>query len=167
MSEDKQKHYRIQVRRLTKQIGQALKTHDHNEVSNLRTQRGVFINALIEEFDQYFILKDGKSHFVTLEDATEYDEDPQNRQSVAVARAVSEMYQGREFCRKRCGEFDAMTGEELKKVVTSEINGQIARMEKTMNELLKGIGKPPIDFKEADASKDVDFLDGIDMSSLL
>jgi hypothetical protein len=167
MSEDKQKHYRIQIRRLTKQIGLALKTHDHNEVSNLRDQRGMFIKALIEEFDQYFILKDGRSHFVTLAEAKEHYQDPENRQAIAVARAVSDMYQGREYCRKRCGEFEAMEAEELKKIVLSELQNQIARMEQTMNELLKDIGKAPIDFKEADASRDVDFLDGIDLSSLL
>jgi hypothetical protein len=168
MPSDKQLSLRKNIRRLTKRIGQALKAHDHNEVSNLRRQRGDFIKTLIEEFDEYFILQDSKSCFVTLEEAKDHYENPKNRQSVATARVVSEMYQGREFLRKRHKKFSDMSLEELRDKVLEEISGQMNRMEKLMNKMLTDIGKPAIDFIEADKSKQDDdsFLDGFDMSSL-
>ena len=153
---------------MTKLIGQALKAHDHNEVSNLRIQRGGFITNLIEEFDEYFILKNNKSCFVSLEEAKDHYENLKNRQSVAAARAVSEMYQGREFLRKRLKEFSDMTKQELKDKVLEEISEQMKRMEKLMNKMLTDIGKPVINFAEADKNKQSsdDFLNGFDMSSL-
>jgi len=168
MPSDKQLNLRKNIRRLTKRIGQALKEHDHNEASNLRSQRGDFIKTLIEEFDEYFLLKNNKSCFVTLEEAKDYYDNAENRQKVATAGAVSEMYQGREFLRKRLKEFSDMSKQELKDKVLGEILGQMKRMEKLMNKMLTDIGKPAIDFAEADKSKENndDFLSGFDMSSL-
>lgn len=168
MPSDRESNLKKNIRRLTKRIGLALKTHDHNEVSNLRQQRGDFIKALIEEFDEYFILQDNKSCFVTLTEAKEHYENPENRKAVATARAVSEMYQGREFLRKRLKEFTDMTEQELRDKVIGEISGQVTRMEELMNKMLGDINKPLIDFVEVDKSKedDDDFLSGFDMSSL-
>jgi hypothetical protein len=164
---DRQKQLRNNIRRHTKRIGQALKAYDHNEVSNLRTQRGAFIKTLIEEFNEYFIIQNGKSRFVSLEEATTHYEDPENKKSLAVAQAVSEMYQGREFLRDRYKTLHDLTPEDAQEKVLREVSEQMERMEKMMNALLADVGRPTIDFNDADASKDTDFLDGIDMSSLL
>jgi len=165
---DRQKELRKNIRHYTKQIGLALKAYDHKDVSNLRLQRGKFMKALAEEFDEYFFVnKEGKSCFGTLEEAQEHYQDPDNRKKVAVAGAVSEVYQGREYLRQRYKTLNDMTPEKAQESVLGEISEQMKRMEKIINELLEDVGKPPIDFDEADASKDDDFLDGIDMSSLL
>ena len=167
MPQSRKEELRKRVRHFTKRIGQALKVNDHNEVSNLREQRGVFVTALIEEFDEYFFLKNNKSCFGSLDEAKEHYEDPDNRKSVAAAKAISEMYQGREFLRKRCKAFDSMSGEELKIQVIDEIKEQMIRMENMINQLLDEVGKAPIDFVQADEDKQDDFLDGIDLDSLI
>jgi len=167
MSEERNIDLKKKIRTLTKKIGQAIKENDHNEASNLRAQRCQFIETLVEEFDEYFILKDNKSTFVTLEEAKEHYENPDERKKVATAGVVSEMYQGREFLRKRYSNFNALTPENLKIKVLNEINEQINRLEKAINGLLKEVGKKHIDFTQADNDRTDDFLDGIDMSSLL
>ena len=169
MSSDRQKQLKKNIRRCTKRIGEALKTHDHNEASNLRQQRATFIQSLIDEFEEYFILRDSKSCFVTLDEATAHYKEPENRKNVASARAVSEIYQGRQFLRERYKMFSAMDDAKVKATILDDIDGQIKKMERVINELLEGVEKPTINFDDVDSKKDDDdgFLDGIDMSSLL
>ncbi len=166
MPDKRQKDLRKNIRSLTKQIGQALKVHDHSEADNLRYRRIIFIRALVEEYNEYFIIKKGKSRFVDYEEANQHSKKPENRKSIASARIISEMFQGREFLRARYKEFADMTPEKVQKTVMTEIKEQMNRMETVMNELLTDVGRSTIDFEEADSIKNGDFLDGIDMSSL-
>lgn len=168
MSDDRQETLRKSIKRLTKKIGQALKTNDHNEAKNLRTQRGGFIKQLAEEFDEYFYIgEDGKSTFSDLADAQEHYSDPETKKRMAITEALTEIFQGRKYLCGRKADFNSKTDAEVKAQVLKETTDQIGRMEGTLNELRKEIGKDPLDFDAVDASNDSDDLEGIDLSSLL
>jgi len=168
MSDDRQTSLQKSIRRLTKKIGQALSANDHNEAKNLRSQRGGFIKQLAEEFDEYFYIgENGKSTFSGFEEAKEYYEDPENKKRMAISDALTELFQGREYLRNRTIDLSGKTEAEVKKQIMQEMTDQMGRMEASLNELRKEVGKPPLDFGEIDANKDNDDLKGIDFSSLL
>ena len=168
MSDDREKLLQKSVRRLTKKIGQALQANDHNEAKNLRQQRGGFIKQLVEEFDSYYYVDEhGKSQFGSLEEAKEHYGDPETKKRMAITSALTDLFQGREYLRNRRINFTTKTDVEVKTQVMQEMTDQMGRMEESLNELRKEIGKPPLDFAEVDANKDNNDLDGIDLSSLL
>jgi len=168
MSNDREVTLQKSIRRLTKRIGEALRQNDHNEAKNLRQQRGGFIKQLVEEFDLYYYIDaDGKSAFGSLVEAQEHYDDPETKKRIAITEALTELFQGREYLRNRKTDLSAKTDADVKTQVLTEITDQMGRMEASLNELRKEVGKAPLDFGEIDASKDTDDLDGIDLSSLL
>lgn len=152
-------------RKLTKQIGEALKTNDYNGVAHLRERRAKFSQQLIDEFDMYFYISDGKSTFGGLEDAQEHYAIPENRRAVAHAEALIEMFQGRDLLKTRLDTYGAMSADELKAATIKDLSDNLQRVEDGINDLRGQHGKPALDFNEVDAKKD-DFLDGIDLDSL-
>ena len=169
MSDDREKFLKKQVKRYTKRLGAALKANEHKEADNLRQQRGEFVASLVEEFDTYFIIVDGKSDFVSLEEAREHYNDPANKRKVGVANAISGWYQNRQYLRTQVKKYTEMDAEKLKRMVLGDIKKRMASLAKNINKLRAEGGEAPIDFEVADSKQDEDssFLDGIDMDSLL
>jgi len=167
MSDKRNKHLKTQIKRLTKLIGQATRSHDHNEASNLRQQRGAFCKALITEFDEYWILANGKSDFVSLEEAQAFYSDPKNVQRIGMHDALTEMSVERDMYIARQKKLENMSPEDVKKLMYSELQKAISQMEKNINMLRKELGQTAINFEQLDTIKNTDDLDGIDMSSLL
>jgi len=168
--DERQEFLRKQVRRLTKSLGQALRNNDHKDADNIRQQRAEFASQLADECDEYFTIdENGRSHFVSIEEAKEHYSNPETKRRVGIANTISEMFQGRDHVRSQMTKFEGMSADRVKEHVLGELENQISRMEKIMNALRKEVGKDPIDFKAEDDKKDENssFLDGIDFDSLL
>lgn len=169
MPDEREKELRKRIRRLTKQIGEAIKNHDHNEVENLRMQRSNFIGQLIDEYEVYYWVENGQSKFGTQEEAYEHYEQPENQKKLAVASAITDLFQGRTILKKRFDKFAQMNGDDVKELILGEVANQIVRVEKTIHEFEEESGMVETDFEELDKKQgeDDDFLDGIDISSLV
>ena len=166
--EKREQSLKKNIRRLTKEIGVARKSHDYNQVTNARAQRAAFIKQLMEEYQVFFWIEGGKSIFGTQEEAETHYSNPEEKKKVAVARAVAELFQGRDYLKKRMKGFEEMAPDKLKEEVLKEIGDQTKRVEGNIHELQEAVGETKMDFVEVDKVKDGDdFLDGIDMSSLM
>ncbi len=163
--DEKVEYLQKMCRSLTKQVGEALEADDHNEAAHLRERRSKFSQQLIDEFDIYFYVADGKSTFGGIEDAQEHYQKPENRRAVAHAEALTEMFQGRELLKTRLERYEAMTADELKAATIKDLTDNLQRVEDGINDLRERNGKPALDFDKVDTKKD-GFLDGIDLDSL-
>lgn len=168
MPDDREKELKKRIRTLTKRIGEAGRSGDHNEVENLRQQRSNFIGQLIDEFDLYYWIVDGKSKFGTQEEVNEHYEEPENRKKLAIAGALTDLFQGRAILKRRFDQFGKLDAEEAKQLVLSEIADQLLRVEKTIHDFEEESDKEKTDFNQLDENQDDgdDFLDGIDLTSL-
>jgi hypothetical protein len=166
---DREKELKKAIRRLTKRIGEARKASDFNEVENLRLQRGSFVKQLIDEFEQGFRVVNGKTEFLPLEDAIEHFRDPKVRRKVGVANATNDLLQARVQLQKRLQRLDEMDADKVKEELLGQVEREITKVERVIADINEQVGNEPIDFDEIDKKRlgDDDYLDGIDMSSLL
>jgi len=158
-----------QIRRLTKKIGIAKNNHDYNEIANLRIQRDQFLKQLIEEYQLAYIIVDGKTKFVSLEEAEQHYENPEVRKQIALTDAINQVCQEREKIISKLNTFKDMAPEQVKETCVKGLSIELDNIENFANGLAKEIGKKPFDWKEIDKKKKegYNFLEGIDISSLL
>jgi hypothetical protein len=168
MSEERKNQLKKRIRQLTKEIGQAKTAHERMELSNLRKQRDGFLTQLADEFDTYFWVVDGQSHFGSKEEMFVHYQDPNERKKVRGAGIVSDLFAGRNLVKERKEKFEKMSDEEIRELVLQELDGEVSRLEKAINDIQTEINEPPVDFEQVDKNRQStkNHLDGIDLSSL-
>jgi hypothetical protein len=168
MSDNREDELKSHIRRLTKRIGEAKLAFDFNEVENLRNQRGSFVCALIEEFQQGFAIIDGKTVFMSTEELDEHYENEDVQKQVYAAAATTEILQVRDSIIKRMKRIEDGSAEDLKVEILASMVKEIAKLEAMGNDISVKCGSKEIDFKAIDESRqaDNDLMDGFDMSSL-
>ena len=164
--ETREQELKKNIRRLTKRIGNAKKSHDHGEVDKLRAQRGGFIKSLAEEFDTFYIIRDGKSDFVSQEEAVEFYEDPEEQKKVAAADAETDLFKGRRKIISRRKLLAEKSDEDVKKQVLDELDKEEKRLEGFINEIRKQVDLEEIDFSTIEDDDD-DWAEGIDLDSVV
>lgn len=166
MNEERKKELRRNIRRLTKLIGEAKKANDFNEIDNIRRQRGDCVKQLVEEFDEAFIIENGKTIFLPIEEAVEHHERPDVQKKVVLANAVNDVCQQRKSVKARYDQLSAMASDELKAFILKETIAHLKNIESMIDSIKKELGETPINWNEID-KKDDDFMKGIDTSSLM
>ncbi len=165
---DREKQLKSKISRLTKQIGQAKKQHDFNEIENLRKRRGTFTRQLIEEFGLGFCIKNGKTVFLPLAELEEHYSDPDVKARVGIANVTNDLLQSRDMLQARKMEFLSKTAEEVRDLLVKELDNEVVNIERIITDINANIGNDPVDFKKIDEKRKTgdDFLDGIDLDSL-
>lgn len=168
MSVNKERQLKQNIRRLTKSIGEARTAHQRDEVSNFRAQRESFARQLAEEYEQYYVIRDGRTKFVSQQEAYEHYQEPENRKRIRGAGAVQQLFGQRQWFYKTLQEYAAMTDAELREKVELTLCTEMEQREKFIHEIQKEIGEEPIDFTVVDtrADESAELLQGIDFSSL-
>ncbi|MCI0563246.1 MAG: hypothetical protein MN733_32615 [Nitrososphaera sp.] len=166
---DKKETLHNNIRRLTKEIGKAKKSSQIGEIDNLRAQREAFARQLAEEFDEYYVLKEGKTDFVSLEDAHEHYKDPAVRKKIAGNNAVQQLVERRQFFFNKLHEMKGMTDAEVRTFITEGFTKEMANTEAQIHAIQKEIGENLFNFTAVDAKNNEvnKLLDGIDISSLM
>ena len=166
--EPRKKEIRRNIRRLTKLIGEAKRASDFNEVENLRNQRGNWQRQLVEEFEEMFVVKNGKTEFLPIEEAVEFYQNEDNKKRIAASNALNQLLQAREQLKKRHQAISDDPPETVKKKILNEVVDELGRVESIIQDLNKQAGNDKIDFDAIDKNREEkdDLLDGIDMSSL-
>jgi hypothetical protein len=169
MPNERKKELHSNIRRLTKDIGEAKNANDFNEVENLRAQRGKFCKQLAEEFNEGFIIEDGKTIFKSIEEIHVHYENPEMKKRVILADAVNNVCQQRRYMKNRQLKLMAMSPEDVKTLMLKEIQKTLTELEKVANDVKKQLGEPAVNWETLDAKQkeEDDFLKGIDPSSLM
>lgn len=157
------------IRSLTKQIGVARREHQREELSNLRAQREAFARQLIEEYETFYIIKDGRTQFVNREEMEEHYSDPDERKKVKGAGMVQAMFQQRQTYKKRLDWALSATDEEIRKYVIEAYKKETDKFEEWIHNLQEEIGEEKMDFALIDErNEEADkLLEGIDFASLM
>ncbi len=167
--DEKQKQLQDRIRSLTKQIGEARRAHRREELSNLRAQRNGFARQLAEEFDTYFVIRNGSTFFVSQEEMMEHYSDPEERKKVRGSNIVSQLFEQRQWYKRKLDWVKSSSDEDLREYLETTFEKQMKGREAAIHDVQGQIGEEPMDFDviDARAAQDAELLDGIDLSSLL
>ena len=168
MDEPKAKQLMKRIRRLTKKIGEAKSDCKQDELSNFRAQRESFARQLAEEFELYYIIREGKTQFVDKEAAYEHYHDPDNRKKIRGAGAIQQLFGQRQWFKRTLKEYADMTDAELRTKVESTLIKEMLQRETFIHQIQDELDEKHLDFNDVDArAEETDnLLDGIDLSSL-
>lgn len=169
MNEKNKQALQKRIRSLTKLIGEEKSKYSLEEASNYRAQRERLATQLIEQYDTYYIIRDGKTEFVSKEQVIEHYSNPDVKQNIAATNTIESIIKQRTTIKNKLDWVLLSTDAEVRKFVEDSLSNQVITAEHNINHITQSLDMQPVDFNAIDDKnkESKKLLEGIDFSSLL